>query len=134
MSSDEIRQTGEWLHDPDAFEGRDYTGTWDAIAECGWRQDELPRYRDAHEALDRHARQAHPDAWALVEPVKAYALEHYNDGGWDVVVECWSDVQIAELIASSGFTTLEDVVRHSVLAACVDVWADQQADARNSAF
>jgi hypothetical protein len=28
---------------------------------------------------------------AVVNGVKAHALAHYTDGGWDVIVECWSD-------------------------------------------
>ncbi len=68
----------------------------------------------------------------LVAEVKKYAREHYNDGGWDVVVECWTDEEIADAV--EGCTSLEEVLKKSVLAACVDVWTDRQADARNSAF
>jgi hypothetical protein len=73
------------------------------------------------------------DDWvstSMVEAVKAHALEHYEDGGWDVVVECWDDEQIAEQIA--GATTVAEAV--AAFAGVVSVWADQQADARNSAF
>jgi hypothetical protein len=31
----------------------------------------------------------------LIAAVKAYALEHYNHGAWDVLIECWSDEDIA---------------------------------------
>lgn len=68
----------------------------------------------------------------LVEAVKAHATAHYNDGGWDVVVECWDDQQIAEQIvqcAAGDATRAVDAFR-----GIVDVWADRQADARNSAF
>lgn len=69
-----------------------------------------------------------PDA--LVEGVKAHALAHYEDGGWDVVVECWEDAQIAEHI--EGADTVEEAVQR--FEGVVSVWADQQADARNSVF
>jgi len=65
---------------------------------------------------------------SVVDAVKAYALEHYNDGGWDVIVECWEDTDILECIGDAR--TVEDALaRVSVL---VDVFADRQADARHS--
>jgi len=66
----------------------------------------------------------------LVEAVKAHALEHYEDGGWDVVVECWDDEQIAECIGRAR--TVKGAIEK--FAPIVDVWSDRQADARNSAF
>ncbi len=65
----------------------------------------------------------------LVEAVKAYAVEHYVDGGWDVVVECWTDEQIGEHIGRAR--TLAGALRK--FATLVDVWADREADARNAA-
>lgn len=32
----------------------------------------------------------------LVEAVRDFAILHYEVGGWDVVVECWSDYDIYE--------------------------------------
>ncbi len=66
----------------------------------------------------------------LVKAVKDYAIEHYNDGGWDVVVECWSDAEIAEQIG--GASTVKGAIKK--FSWLVDVWADQEADAINSAF
>jgi len=34
----------------------------------------------------------------LVEAVRKYAIEHYNEGGWDFLVEAWSDEQVADTI------------------------------------
>jgi hypothetical protein len=31
-----------------------------------------------------------------IAAVRAHALDHYNKGGWDILVECWSDDEIAE--------------------------------------
>lgn len=90
---------------------------------CGWQesassQDEVRfEYRE-------HLRRV------LVEGVKAHALAHYEDGGWDVVVECWGDGQIAEHV--KGARTIAGAVRR--FEDVVSVWADRQADARNSAF
>ena len=66
----------------------------------------------------------------LIEQVKQYALDHYTDGGWDVIVECWSDAEIAVKIGSAA--TLEEALNE--FRPLVEVWADRQADARNSAF
>ena len=34
----------------------------------------------------------------LVQAVRDYALTWYHDGGWDLVVECWSDEEIEAAI------------------------------------
>ena len=59
-----------------------------------------------------------------------YAQEHYEDGGWDVIVECWTIEAIMETLeddesqeeALEGFKDL------------VSVWAERQSDAVNSAW
>lgn len=66
----------------------------------------------------------------LVQQIKAHAALNYNEGGWDVLVECYTDAEIATLI--EGASTFEEAV-----AACedvVDIYADREADAENSAF
>jgi len=45
----------------------------------------------------------------LVEYVKAYALDHYNDGGWDVIVEAYDDDQIREMLGQ--VTTREGALK-----------------------
>lgn len=66
----------------------------------------------------------------LIAAVKAHALAHYNDGGWDVIVECYEDEQIAEVIGDSR--TVHGALRN--FASIIDVLADREADALNSAF
>lgn len=65
----------------------------------------------------------------LVEQVKQYAMDHYTDG-WDVVAECYDDPKIAEMIGRA--TTLEEAIHE--LTPFVEIWADREADARNSVF
>lgn len=65
---------------------------------------------------------------SLLQEVKDYALEHYNDGGWDVIVETYEDCELAEEI--KGVKTLAGALRR--LRPLVAVWSDQQADAQNS--
>lgn len=66
----------------------------------------------------------------LVAIIKAYALEHYEDGGWDVIVECWEDADIARQI--EGAKTRLGAIRK--MWPVVSVFADREADAINSAF
>ena len=40
----------------------------------------------------------------LVEAVKAHAKANYEKDGWDFLVECWSDEEIAEKIQFVGAT------------------------------
>jgi hypothetical protein len=71
----------------------------------------------------------------MVEHVKAHALAHYNDGGWDVIVECWEDKEIVDWLTDPTMpavtTNALAIERMFIL---VEIWADRQADARNSAF
>ena len=34
----------------------------------------------------------------MVEAVKRHALAHYEEDGWDTVVECWSEAEIADVV------------------------------------
>lgn len=68
----------------------------------------------------------------LVEFIKAHALANYENGGWDVIVECWNDEAIALTLAELGITTEREALGY--FTRITDVWADRQADARNSAF
>lgn len=45
----------------------------------------------------------------LVEAVKAHAVENYEDDGWDYLVECYDDGEVAELI--DGATTVEEAIK-----------------------
>jgi len=66
----------------------------------------------------------------LIDAVKAHANDNYDKGGWDVIVECWTDGEIADWIR--GAQTEKQAI--DSFLPLVSVWADQQADARNSAF
>lgn len=45
---------------------------------------------------------------SLVQAVKDHAKAHYEEGGWDMVVECYEDSEIAEAI--EGCTTKEEAI------------------------
>lgn len=75
----------------------------------------------------------------LAEAVLAEAQKRYTEGGWDVLVECWTVEDIvarwkrdeAECSVPLPRTAEEAIESFQGVVA---VWADQQADARNSAF
>jgi hypothetical protein len=45
----------------------------------------------------------------LVGAVKSHARRNYTKGGWDYVVECWSDEEIAKAV--EGCTTRQGAIR-----------------------
>lgn len=72
----------------------------------------------------------------LIARVKAYALAHYNDGGWDVFVECYGDREYNEFIDRElkYQPDADEDKLFEEFAATASIWADREADAINSAF
>jgi hypothetical protein len=44
----------------------------------------------------------------MVDGVKAHAVENYEEDGWDYLVECYDDAEVAELI--EGATTVAEAI------------------------
>ena len=44
-----------------------------------------------------------------IAAIRAHALDNYNKGGWDILVECWSDADIEEEI--EGCRTTASAIR-----------------------
>jgi hypothetical protein len=68
----------------------------------------------------------------IILAVTKHANEHYEDGGWDVLVECWSYNDYMEFFAKNPVYSVQEALDR--LLPLVEVWAERQADARNSAF
>ncbi len=68
----------------------------------------------------------------LIQAVKNHANENYEAGGWDILVECWEDEEIACVLKKDNCKTEKEAI--DTFRPLVAVWADRQADARNSAF
>jgi hypothetical protein len=68
----------------------------------------------------------------LASTIASFALEHYEAGGWDVVVECWTTEEIDRHLQECNAHTKWDAV--CAFRDITDVWAEKQADARNSAW
>lgn len=63
----------------------------------------------------------------VLKAFRSHAEEHYEDGGWDVIVECWSDSEIQEHVAQYNAQTLPEVL--AAFRDVVGVYADRQAEA-----
>lgn len=70
-------------------------------------------------------------ALSIATQIYDYACQHYNDGGWDVIVEAWGKDYLAEVIEREGYSRAE---AWDFFGGLASVWADRQADAVNSAF
>ena len=64
----------------------------------------------------------------LTAEVCAHAVATYEKGGWDVIVECWSDDKIAQAIV--GAKTLAGAIRK--LSPTVSIFREQQNEARSN--
>jgi hypothetical protein len=66
----------------------------------------------------------------LIEAVKAYALAHYEKDGWDYVVECYSDADLAEII--KGCRTASGAIKR--VRAAIKPRADYRSEIQSEAF
>jgi len=116
-------------------------GIWAITRTLAFRAGELCERLDNHN--DRvhgpvPGPTTHEQKYALARRVMEYAKANYGAGGWDVIVECWTLDQIADSLTYhhhyAGWEvdcrTLDEALKFSTIAACVDVYADQQAEAR----
>jgi hypothetical protein len=64
----------------------------------------------------------------LVQAVRDYANANYNEGGWDIIVECWSDADIASEIGS--VKTISGAIRK--VGKVVRVIGDYRSEIQNA--
>jgi hypothetical protein len=66
----------------------------------------------------------------LIAAVKQHAVEHYEQDGWDIVVECYSDAELADIIkrARTAAGAIRKVKAH------IKPRADYRADIQSEAF
>lgn len=66
----------------------------------------------------------------MVAAVRKYAEDHYNEDGWDSIVECYEDADIvAEIV---GCNTVEEAIR-KVGRGC-KLWDDKRQDVLAEVF
>lgn len=68
-----------------------------------------------------------------IELMKQWCADHYEQGA-DTMVECWSDTDYEELFTTHDGQPRTTEQAWQSLKAVASVYADRQADARNSAF
>lgn len=68
-----------------------------------------------------------------IQAMKQWCEENYENGA-DTMVECWSDTDYAELFTTHDGQPRTTEQAWEALKAVASVYADRQADARNSAF
>jgi hypothetical protein len=72
-------------------------------------------------------------AMTLIEQIKTYALDHYNDAYyWSTIVECYTDAELQAEIEQSKATDLDGFIRFQ--APVIDVLDDRLNHAINSVF
>lgn len=69
---------------------------------------------------------------ATIQAMKQWCEDNYDKGA-DTMVECWDSSDFEALFEFEGKAET-DAQAWATLRAIADVYADQQADARNSAF
>ena len=66
----------------------------------------------------------------LIDAVRAHAVEHYNEDGWDFLVECWEDWEIQAIV--KGCRSEGQAIRK--VRKQVRVLSDHRAEERASAW
>lgn len=59
----------------------------------------------------------------FADRVMAHAREHYSEGGWDVIYECWTNEEVDQLLEEEG----SEEAAWLAIESLVDVWSDRQA-------
>ena len=66
----------------------------------------------------------------LVSAVKQHAVDHYEEDGWDYLVECYSDAEVAELIG--GARTVNGAIKK--VAKVMKIKGDYREDIQATAW
>jgi hypothetical protein len=66
----------------------------------------------------------------LVEAVKAHAISNYAVDGWDIVVECYDDSELLDIIAEAGAATEAEAI--AAVGAVVGLIHEVRADIQGS--
>ena len=65
----------------------------------------------------------------FVAAIRKYAVEHYNQDGWDILVECYEDAEILEEIIGATSEERAILMIQSTLKILHEHRADIQAEA-----
>lgn len=68
----------------------------------------------------------------LVDALKKYANEHYEEDGWDFVVEAMDRDEIAKELREAGAATLSDAIE--VVGSIAKLLDERRREIRSTAF
>ena len=68
----------------------------------------------------------------MVSAVKAYAAAHYEEDGWDSIVECYSDKDIQAELEDHHVHTVDEAIW--VIGVGAGIWNDRRKDIEAEAF
>jgi hypothetical protein len=86
---------------------------------------------EAAGAAEFEAREAIEAEGAFVARVRKHAQDHYEQDGWDYVVECWEDREIAQELRDAGGDADQ---AFQALADGVKLLAERRQDVRAEIF
>mgnify|MGYP006279002517 CR=1 FL=1 len=66
----------------------------------------------------------------MIEAVKAHAREHYEEGGWDSIVECYDDEDIIRDMGTA--TTVEEAIRN--VGKLAGIWDEHRKEIISTTF
>jgi hypothetical protein len=66
----------------------------------------------------------------IIQQVRAHALENYEQGGWDYLVECWSDADIIQWAEDA--TTLEEAITN--ISVTLELLDERRSEVRSEIF
>lgn len=66
----------------------------------------------------------------FIEKIRKYAVEHYNEDGWDFLVETWEDSDVLD--ACEGYSSFEDAIKK--IAKVLKVQDDYRKEIQSTAF
>jgi hypothetical protein len=73
-----------------------------------------------------------PTVEKMILTVREYATAHYDEGGWDYIVECWSDEDIAQILAEEQCHSLKQAVK--TIQSIVQVMDDRRREVMAEVF
>ena len=68
----------------------------------------------------------------LIKSVRAHAIQNYEVGGWDYIVESYDDEEIEEILTAAGVTTVEEAIE--VMGRKVGDLSDYRDDIESTIF
>jgi len=68
----------------------------------------------------------------MIAGVRQHAAENYETGGWDYLIECYSDLEIAEAIENAGAQSIAEAV--DVLGCDLAIRDDYRRDIEATAW